>query len=132
MKATMVLGLASQALAASVPRAADVYGGTDADIKSVPYQIDNRYIITAGHCTRNLTASDLSIRVGSAKLGAGTKYNVTEIHNHPKFVLTDDFQIDYDIAILKLSSDIKFSDSVKAIGLASSPAVAGATGHLSG
>lgn len=144
----MVLGLASQALAASVPRAADVYGGNDADIKNVPYQIEydlnggfdcggtiisNRYIITAGHCTRHVkSASDITIRAGSAKLGAGTKYSVAEYHAHPKFVITDDDQIDYDISILKLSSDLKFSDSVKAIGLASSPATAGSTGHLSG
>lgn len=148
MKASLALGLVSRALAATIPRDVDVFGGTEADIKNVPYQVEldrvgggffcggsiisKRHILTAGHCSRLAHyPSEIFIRAGSAKRGAGTEHVVASIHQHPKFS-TANGQIDYDVSILELASDLDFSESVKAIGVIDSPAVANSTGHLSG
>ncbi|CEJ80743.1 hypothetical protein VHEMI00909 [[Torrubiella] hemipterigena] len=147
MKSSLALGLVSRALAATIPRGADVFGGTEADIKNVPYQaefnvveagvfcggsiISKRHILTAGHCSRLAdNPSEIVIRAGSAKLPAGTEHAVASIHQHPKFN-TANGHIDYDVSILELASGLEFSDSVKAIAVVDSPAVANSTGLLS-
>ncbi|CEJ82714.1 hypothetical protein VHEMI02763 [[Torrubiella] hemipterigena] len=122
MKTPAFLALASSATAASIPRNSNSFRSTDADIKNVPWQaeysvegsfqcggtiINSCYIVTTGHCTGGIrSASDLSIHIGS--------------------------RVDHDIALVKLTSEIQFSDSVKAAGLVDATVAPGTKAHLSG
>lgn len=125
------LGLAATtAFAATLPRGADVWGGKNTAITEVPWQIEydinsrgfdcggsiisKRHILTACHCVQGQTASGVSVRVGSNQVGGGKKYTVSKISAHPKCVVRNDF-IDYDMAILTLSSDIALSASAQII-----------------
>lgn len=142
------LGLAATtAFAASLPRGADVWGGRDTAITEVPWQIEydvrggqfdcggsiisKRHILTACHCVQGQTASGVSIRAGSNQVGGGKTYKVSKISAHPKCVVQNDF-IDYDMAILTLSSDLTFSDSVKPISIVDATPNSGDDALLSG
>ncbi|CEJ79841.1 hypothetical protein VHEMI00056 [[Torrubiella] hemipterigena] len=70
------------------------------------------------------------VKVGSATRDAGSAVAVKEINRHPKFVQNS--KPEYDIAILRLKDDVKFTDSIKAIGLASTSPAVGTKGRVSG
>lgn len=142
MKTVAVLGLATQAMAAVTPRSAQIHGGSEVTIQTTPYQVEfqkngtfhcggsiisAKYIVSAAHCVGSTTPSDYSILVGNATLGGGTKYEVSEVHRHPKFA-----NAEYDISTLKLSRELKFTDSIRAIGLATSTPAVGTKCRVSG
>lgn len=80
---------------------------------------------------RNPHTSDVTIRVVSNTLDAGTQYAVESITCDPKFTHIGS-RVDDDIAHVKLTSDIQFSDSVKAAGLVDATIAPGTKAYLLG
>ena len=68
------------------------------------------YVLTAGHCTIGLNASDLEIVVGVTDLtdatGAARRRNVTEIILHPDYRETPIGDVFSDLALLRLDRPI--------------------------
>ncbi|KAL7015173.1 hypothetical protein ACKWTF_016321 [Chironomus riparius] len=107
---------------------ARIVGGDAANITDYPYQgslrrsgshicgcnvISSFFIFTAAHCTSGADASSLSVRVGTSFMGRdGQVFNVSEIIQHPQF---NSWNIDYDFSLLRLQTELTFSDSVQPI-----------------
>ncbi|XP_055622446.1 uncharacterized protein LOC129766011 [Toxorhynchites rutilus septentrionalis] len=109
-----------------------IVGGKDTVIENHPYQVSLRRhgahtcggaiitvdtILTAAHCVyyTNANPSDFSIRAGSTQRTVGGQLiTVSEIINHPKY---DDWTLQWDISILKLSENLIFGQSVQPIAL---------------
>ncbi|KAK9874617.1 hypothetical protein WA026_005446 [Henosepilachna vigintioctopunctata] len=106
-----------------------IAGGQPADIKNFPHQvainldgelcggaiIDQKFILTAAHCTRNKNPVDITVRAGSNYSSKGGElYQVLAVHEHPNFD-TDSF--DADVAVIELATSLKFSETIKPIAL---------------
>ncbi|KAJ8962485.1 hypothetical protein NQ318_000873 [Aromia moschata] len=102
-----------------------IIGGRNASIADYPYQIallyDSTYmlcggailspswVITAAHCV-DYFESELQVRAGSSLADSdGELVNVAQIISHPDYNATT---VDYDIAVLKLSTNITTSNAV--------------------
>ncbi|KAF2896658.1 hypothetical protein ILUMI_09518 [Ignelater luminosus] len=113
-----VIASAFAGLPPRVPRLdGRIVGGTPVDIDDFPYQCSLRYfgshrcgcsiisnsvVLTAAHCTDGISASVLSVRVGSAsKSSGGEIIGVASIIQNPSY---NRASIDYDISVLILSS----------------------------
>ncbi|KAJ8985782.1 hypothetical protein NQ317_014436 [Molorchus minor] len=106
-----------------------IVGGEDADIADYPYQvallystfqicggsiISSRWVVSAGHCADTFDPAVLSVRVGSSlSESGGAVYRVYQAIIHPSF----NENLDYDISLLQVSSEIAFGDSVAAVAL---------------
>ncbi|KAB0805033.1 hypothetical protein PPYR_02003 [Photinus pyralis] len=109
-----------------------IVGGVDTTIESYPHQVSVMYfdrhicggsiiahnlILTAAHCTRGKDAQFLNIRYGtSLRNQGGTVVAIAEIHDHPNY---DPVTTDFDISVLKLSSDIDLSHTAQIIPMIS-------------
>lgn len=82
--------------------------------------IDERFILTSGHCVFNhdrgetMVNTSIVVRLGVHSLDApfqltSQQYSVSEIHLHPNFTSGHP---EHDIALLKLSMVVRFSDYV--------------------
>lgn len=149
VKLTAFACIFAQAAAYSIPtiqsRGGDIVNGTDADIKDFPYQILLRYnntfdcggtilskdtILTAGHCVEERQPADITILVGSSDPNGGEVHNVSKIISHPKHEVD---HLDYDAAILKLTTPLTFGPTVQPIGaLANSEPAEGDVATVSG
>lgn len=107
-----------------------ITGGTPTDISQFPWMvyfrsdiygcggaiIDGKWILTAAHCTRNdnnlpISPSLMSVTVGSTDplhSSAGKKYFVSEVIVHEEY---NSSTLDNDIALLKLTDSINFSNA---------------------
>lgn len=113
-----------------VPR---ILGGADAKEGQFPYQVslrhkdgdhfcggaivNNRFILTAAHCTIGSNSSPDSIHavVGAFKrLEGGVSYKVSEITNHPGY---DREKRLNDISLLCTAEDIIFTNLIQPIAL---------------
>ncbi|CAO1437133.1 unnamed protein product [Diamesa serratosioi] len=110
-------------------RTGRIVGGTNTTIEAHPYQIalfyTNRHscggailntntILSAAHCT-DRSQTEFAVRAGSTFVSSGGQYiKATGYFNHEMY---DDFDLSYDITILKLETDLVFSASVRAINL---------------
>ncbi|XP_055589793.1 collagenase-like [Uranotaenia lowii] len=76
--------------------------------------IHPRWILTAAHCA--VLGNEFYVRVGAVTLSSGTTYysNVKYVHQEFNYQTLAN-----DIALLYLSSDLVFTDYVKAVGLPS-------------
>lgn len=85
--------------------------------------LSTRTIITAAHCTydgngNSVSASAYSIRVGSLRYGSGgTIVGVTSYTRHSSYSAST---VDYDVAVLKLSSALTFGTTIAAASLVGS------------
>ena len=117
---------------------ADIVGGEDCDISEYPWQaaiyvdgylcgasvINEYWILTAAHCVEesNQVADPETITVGvgssnsySGLFGSGgDEYDVEEVISHPSF---SNWSMSNDIALLKLTEPIVFSDDVQPIAI---------------
>jgi len=79
---------------------------------------DKRHIITAAHCVfsggRKLNSSRINISYGATNLSEMQKVTVEEVITHDDY---NELTMDNDIAILKLSNDIVFSELTKPVSL---------------
>uniref|UniRef100_A0A1A9VTQ1 Peptidase S1 domain-containing protein n=1 Tax=Glossina austeni TaxID=7395 RepID=A0A1A9VTQ1_GLOAU len=121
-----------------------IVGGSDSDIKSFPYQVsvqcngehrcggviyNRNIIITAAHCLFD-DPRDIRIRAGSSQWQSGgvkIKVRNFEIHNG-----YSSQTVVNDIALLRLSSPLRFSSKIQPIKLASKVPDDGATAIVSG
>ena len=125
---------------------AKITGGTNADISSFPWMvfieagdftcggsiIDNRWILTAAHCTRDdynvrIPASSFDIVVGANNPRnplQGKTYKVSEVIAHESFDIST---LENDIALLKLTLPVDFPNAVPIKLIASLDVAAGAT-----
>lgn len=107
-----------------------VVGGKDATLGQFPHQIllkyggsftcggsilNNRFVLTAAHCVDGRSAGEFEVVTGSIKANGqnGATYRVAKVIPHEGYG-----NFENDIALLKLSSDIKFDNNTAAIELA--------------
>lgn len=130
MKFVLLVLLAVTLAAANAEK---IVGGTKTDIANYPWQISLRssgshicggsiyneqWIITAAHCVYGGIASRYTILTGSSHrqniLGTGAVHQVEKIVIHPNY---NSRLLDYDIALLKISTKITFDSNTKAVKL---------------
>jgi len=137
------LGLAATGLATAIPLegavaptvgSPDIVGGTTVSSASTyPFianlQEDGSFIcggtilsttkiLTAAHCAVDGSASEFRFRVGSLKYNSGgTLVSVASKAVHPKY---DANTVDYDVAVLTLSTPLTFSADIAAASLVAS------------
>ncbi|XP_073812425.1 trypsin alpha-4 [Musca autumnalis] len=122
-----------------------IVGGTTTTISSYPWQISlqrsgshscggsvysAKIIVTAAHCLQSVSASVLKVRAGSSYWNSGgTLVSVAAFKNHEGY---NSKTMVNDIAVIRLSSSLTMSSSIKAISLASSAPANGAAATVSG
>ena len=125
---------------------AKITGGTNADISSFPWMvfieagdftcggsiIDDQWILTAAHCTRDdynvrIPASSFDVVVGANNPRnplQGKTYKVSEVIAHESFDIST---LENDIALLRLTLPVDFPNAVPIKLIASLDVAAGAT-----
>ncbi|KAH8353135.1 hypothetical protein KR084_009214, partial [Drosophila pseudotakahashii] len=89
-----------------------------------------RIVLTAAHCVYGKNIEDLSVRAGSSYWNKGGQLvNITKSISHAKFNYS---MFTHDIAVLLLSSPLKFDNFTRNIELAESTPKAGTPAQLSG
>ncbi|KAI8039672.1 trypsin delta-like [Drosophila gunungcola] len=151
LKFVILLSAVACALGGTVPEGllpqldGRIVGGTTTTITSFPWQISLQrsgshscggsvysanIIVTAAHCLQSVSASVLQVRAGSSLWSSGGSVaKVASFKNHEGYNANTMVN---DIAIVRLSSSLSFSSSIKAIGLASSNPANGAAASVSG
>lgn len=77
--------------------------------------LNNRWIVTAAHCSEPEAANSIYVFAGSHNLrSSGFIYNVTKIINHPSY---DDINTKMDISLWRTSEEIEYNRLVQPIGL---------------
>ena len=86
--------------------------------------ISDRFALTAAHCVENPgSIRDITVTMGHSNWGSNqtVKYKVKYVLIHPKFqhtVFSDSIDpYENDIALLRLSSDLNFTEAIQPIGL---------------
>ncbi|KAL7735790.1 hypothetical protein ACLKA6_017796 [Drosophila palustris] len=126
-------------------RSERIVGGSELSIYNAPWQVSVQVsarhvcggviyskdiIITAAHCVEGTSVTLMKVRVGANQHNSGgslipvTRYTIHEQYN-PQLKY-------YDIALVRLSTQLTYSLSVKAIGLASTSPKSGADVSVSG
>ncbi|KAF5298381.1 hypothetical protein FQR65_LT01159 [Abscondita terminalis] len=108
-----------------------IVGGEDAKLGEFPYQLSiqvgnsvhlcgasllsSKKALTAAHCTDVTTADKLTVRGGMIIVNqGGSLVSVSELAQHPSYnVITTD----YDVAVLKLGSELSLSSNLNIIPL---------------
>ncbi|KAM3966657.1 chymotrypsin-2 [Aphomia sociella] len=123
-----------------------IVGGEDAPEGGIPYQVslrsllnshfcggsilNNRWVLTAAHCTAGQSARSIRVVVGTNSLKSGGDYYSVE-----SIIVHDDYNsylITNDVSLIKVSKDIKFSDKVQPIPLPDHDTEGGANLLLTG
>lgn len=79
---------------------------------------NRRWIVTAAHCVESVSPLAFTVVTGAYKLSSGgQEYKVEQLVVHPAW---SSWNLSNDIGLIKLSSDIQFSDKVQALPLSSS------------
>ncbi|XP_073812423.1 trypsin alpha-3-like [Musca autumnalis] len=154
LKFVILLSAVACCLAATIPEGmvaelpqldGRIVGGSTTTISSYPWQISlqrsgshscggsiysAKIIVTAAHCLQSVSASVLKVRAGSSYWNSGgTLVSVAAFKNHEGY---NSKTMVNDIAVIRLSSSLTMSSSIKAISLASSAPANGAAATVSG
>ena len=116
-------------------KAQRIIGGTETGVNEYPWQvgllagnkrhpfcggsiITNQHILTAAHCLKKRTVSDISVLLGEHDTTDSDPLivPVIQISNHPNF---DRIKLNYDFAILTLERKITFSSTKSPVCLPS-------------
>ena len=130
-----------------------IVGGTNARAGEFPWQvglvprggtrtfcggsvINNRYVLTAAHCTAGSSPSRIQVMLGDLRIGVSDagerRYSVQRIIQHPQYV-SPPWSRGWDFALLRLSSEITFSNTISPVCLPTAgQTYAGATAIASG
>ena len=75
--------------------------------------ISANWVVTAAHCVEGATASDIEILAGVTTLGeaGSSRIGLQQIISHPDY---DDWTLEHDIALLKVSSAIPLNGTTRA------------------
>ena len=151
LKFVILLSVVACAFGAAVPEGmlpqldGRIVGGAATTISSFPWQISlqrngghscggsiysSKIIVTAAHCLQSVSASVLKVRAGSSYWNSGgVLSSVAAFKNHEGYNANTMVN---DIAVIRLSSSLTFSSTIKAIGLATKAPANGATASVSG
>jgi len=78
--------------------------------------ISENWIVTAAHCISGSSPTGERISAGNLRYNdANFQYTISEVYVHPNY---DASTIDYDVALLYISTPIEFSNTVNAIRIA--------------
>ncbi|XP_067003046.2 trypsin-1 [Anabrus simplex] len=136
LKAVVLLCLVASCLGSALPPRprldGRIVGGSSADIKNFPYQlslqswgshicgasiISENWALTAAHCVSGSSASRFSLRAGTSTRGSGgSVHQASQIIAHPNYDLRT---IDYDYALIKVSSPFSLGSNVAIVALPS-------------
>ncbi|XP_059060363.1 chymotrypsin-2-like [Achroia grisella] len=123
-----------------------IVGGQDAPEGGIPYQaslrsklnshfcggsiLNDRWILTAAHCTVGQSSRSMQVVVGTNSLKTGgDRYSVDSIIIHQDY---DSYLITNDVSLIKVTESIEFTDKIKPIALPDHDTDAGASLLLSG
>ncbi|XP_017150525.2 trypsin alpha-like [Drosophila miranda] len=151
LKFVILLSAVACALGGTIPEGllpqldGRIVGGSATTISSFPWQISLQrsgshscggsvysanIIVTAAHCLQSVSASTLQVRAGSTYWSSGgTAVKVSSFKNHEGYNANTMVN---DIAVIRLSSSLSLSSTIKTIGLASSAPSNGAAASVSG
>ncbi|KXJ83415.1 hypothetical protein RP20_CCG006290 [Aedes albopictus] len=133
--AVVFLGSMLAGALAAPPIETRIVGGKDTAIEQHPYQVSLRRgashtcggsiisagaVLTAAHCVyyTNAEPTDFSIRAGSTLRNEGGQLiTVAQMFIHPDY---DDWTLEWDIAVLKLSENLVFGAGVQPVALPAS------------
>jgi len=73
------------------------------------------FILTAAHCVEGATPADVRVGAGDNTRSRQTIHTVSAVYVHPQF---DYYNIDYDVAVLKLSAPLELSTKIQLKDLA--------------
>lgn len=120
-------------------------GGADAELGQIPYQvslrtptnlhfcggsiINERWVLTAAHCTIRRTPSVVNVVVDTIYLSSGVLYETILIINHPEY---DAIEISSDLSVVQTAISIIFSNTVKPINIGSEYVNGDVIGQISG
>jgi len=106
-----------------------IVGGEDTPIEAVPWIVSmvwlaghrcggsivtSNRVLTAAHCTININAANLNVRVGSSTTSGGTLIGTASVVNHPNY---NSQTLDNDISMMFLVSDITLGPAAAIIPL---------------
>ncbi|XP_023295410.2 trypsin alpha-4-like [Lucilia cuprina] len=122
-----------------------IVGGVATSISSFPWQIslqrsgshscggsiyNNQIIVTAAHCLQSVSPTILKVRAGSSFWNSGgVLVNVAAFKNHEGYNPVSKVN---DIAVIRLSSPLIFSSTIKPIALTTKSPANGAAASVSG
>ncbi|XP_001607047.2 chymotrypsin-1 [Nasonia vitripennis] len=129
-----------------------IVGGENANINDYPYQvslrksgkhfcggsiISEKHIMTAAHCVRGIMASpfsDISVFTGTSSSSGytGKSHRVKRADVHPGYSGTEASSYHNDIAILTLTSPVKFDAVQKKIDLPTRDVISGESAVITG
>lgn len=122
------------ALVASVPveREGRIQGGSNAPAGRFPFMaglrntrnvfycgaaiVNNRWVVSAAHCTEGVANNGLRIIVGSHLLNSGQQFTSSRIINHPNY---DSWSLFNDICTIQTSTAMTFTANLQPIALGS-------------
>ena len=131
-----------------------IVGGTDAVDAQFPWQaglvppgdtrtfcggsvINSRYVLTVAHCTEYKSPSQVQVMLGDLRIGVADvgeqRFSVQQIIQHPKYAYPPWSDGCWDFALLRLSREITFSNTISPVCLPTAgQTYAGATAIASG